>query len=179
MTEQIQVVGLTTTDVLNGVQYTLLTKTGDTHYDYVFMPMGGNKYALRITPTVDKTIESKPLTNATLVWSGEWLTLQCSISHALYNSKTKVFSNPAPLFENEEDLLPKRWAMIIKNYPEAIVGFLAAGKSVVYADEWDRLPSIIPEDVIVLNVHDFPISEIVMRLPQRTRAVILDPQVQE
>ena len=50
MAEQIQVVGLTTTDVVNGVQYTILTKTGDTHYDYVFMPMSNGKYVLRITP---------------------------------------------------------------------------------------------------------------------------------
>ncbi len=179
MIEQIEVVGLTTTDVSNGVQYIILTKTGDTYYDYVFMPMSGNKFMLRITPTVDKTIESKPLAPATLEWNGALLNLCCGASYILYNNTTRVFANPAPLFEHEEEMLPKRWAMIIKNHPETIMGFVAAGKSVVYADDWEHLPAVIPEDIIVLNVKRFPVSEIVTHLPQRTKAVVLSPEILE
>ena len=179
MAEQIEVVGLTTTEVSNGIQYTLLTKTGDVYYDYVFMPTRGDKFILRITPTVDKTIESKPLSPATLMWSGAILTLNCDAPYVLYNNTTRIFANPTPLFENEEDMLPKRWAMIIKNHPEAIMSFIATGKSVVYADDWEHLPAVIPEDIIVLNVKKFPVSEIVLHLPQRTKAVVLSPEILE
>ena len=179
MIEQIEVVGLTTTTVSNGVQYTILTKTGDTYYDYVFMPLAGDKFILRITPTVDKTIESKPLQPAVLEWNGSILNLRCGASYMLYNNITRILANPTPLFEREEEMLPKRWAMIIRDHPEAIMSFIATGKSVVYADDWEHLPSVIPEDIIVLNVKKFPVSEIVLHLPQRTKAVVLLPEIFE
>ena len=113
------------------------------------------------------------------MWSGAILTLNCDAPYVLYNNTTRIFANPTPLFENEEDMLPKRWAMIIKNHPEAIMSFIATGKSVVYADDWEHLPAVIPEDIIVLNVKKFPVSEIVLHLPQRTKAVVLSPEILE
>ncbi len=179
MSEQILVVGLTTTDINGGVQYTLLTKTGDKYYDYVFTPDRTGRYTLRTNPTVDKQIEAKPLHQLSLLWHGQQLLLQSTSTIVLYNTVTRTFADVAPLFHKEEEILPKRWTMIIQHNPEAIMSFIAQGKSVVYADSWEHLPQVIPEDIIVLGVKKFPIQDIVLHLPPRTKAVVINPEILE
>ncbi|MBQ8806292.1 MAG: hypothetical protein IJZ68_07565 [Bacteroidaceae bacterium] len=179
MSEQIQVVGLTTTDINGGVQYTLLTKTGDKYYDYVFTPDRTGRYTLRTNPTVDKQIEAKPLHPLLLSWQGQQLLLKSTSTIVLYNTVTRTFADVTHFFHQEEDILPKRWTMIIPHNPEAVMSFIAQGKSVVYADSWEHLPQVIPEDVIILGIKKFPIKDIVLHLPQRTKAVVVKPEILE
>lgn len=179
MPDPITVIGLSTTDTREGVQYTLLTKTSQKYYDYIFTPNVAGKHTLRINPTVDKIAELQPLQQCQIAWHGDTLMLITSQVTPLYNTKTKILAPMEPLFQPETEFRPKRIAMIINGSPEAVLPFISNNHSKVYSDTWEHLPSVIPEDVIILNSHNIPIQEIVLRLPQRTQALVITPKLLE
>lgn len=179
MPDPIIVLGLSTTDMREGVQYTLLTKTNKKYYDYIFTPNIAGKHILRINPTVDKVAELPPLQQCQLAWQGDTLMLITTQVMSLYNMATQVLAPMDALFRPETELRPKRITMIINGSPETVLPFVSSGLSKVYADTWEHLPSVIPEDVIILNSKNIPIQEIVLRLPQRTQAIVITPQLLE
>jgi hypothetical protein len=178
----IEVLGLTTTtmeeDCIQYIQYTILTKTGNRYYDYIFTPNARGKYTLQTKPTIDRTIEMKQLSEMTLTWQGNKLLLHMSGKTVeLYDSVSRVFFQPSALFEPETALLPKRTVLIIDGNPDEVLPFITNDKTIAYTDEWVHLPQNIPEDIIVMNAKKFPIADIAVRLPQRTKAAVITTRV--
>lgn len=180
----IQVIGFTTTDMKDGhihhVQCTLLTKTDDKYYEYVFTPDYLGRYSLRTNPTVDRSAEMKPLQPTELKWNNGKLILQTALKQEIiFDKNTRTFVAPYALFQKEVELLPKRKVLIVIGNTAAILPFLDKYQAIAYADEWAQLPTLIPEDVIVLNEKPFPVEDIITHLPQRTQAVIIHPILEE
>lgn len=179
MPDLIQVIGLSTTNMREGMQYTILTKTGTKYYDYIFTPSASGKYTLRINPTIDKVANLSPIHQCELRWQGTTLMLIADQHLPLYNTVTRTLTPFDAMFHQEVELRPKRIVMIINGNPDAVLPFLSSGLSKVYADRWEHLPAVIPEDVIILNSQNIPIQEIVLHLPQRTQALVITPQLSE
>lgn len=179
MPNSIQVIGLSTINMHEGTQYTILTKTGKKYYDYIFTPNASGKYTLRINPTVDKVATLSPLHPCVLLWQGPTLVLSSTQPIMLYNTQTQVLAPIVDMFQQETVLRPKRHALIINGNPDAILPFLSERLTKTYTDRWEHVPAIIPEDIIILNTPNIPIPEIVLHLPQRTQAVVITPTLTE
>ena len=178
--QQIQVVGLTTTEIQCGyicIQYRLLTKVGELFYDYTFTPDFKGKYTLKTSPAVENTVEMKPLSATYIEWDKQKLLIISDEQYdILFDSTLQTFTNPTDFFLNEVEMRPKRLVLIINGNPGNILPFIATNHTCVYADTWNHLPNVIPEDIIVINAKHFPIEAITVRLPPHTKAVVVNTE---
>lgn len=179
-----QVVGLTTTEITQDnrteIQYRILAKVKGKLYDYMFTPNEKGEYTLKTNPTVETTVEMSPLVPTALYWDNQELIIATdNQKQTLFHHHTKELHVPVKWFHAEEEILPKRLVLIVDGNPDNILPFIKYGHQVVYTDTWEHIPSAIPEDIIVLGLKPYPIDSIVMRLPQRTKAVVVRTEIRE
>lgn len=180
--KHMQVIGLTTTEIHQGnnvfVQYLVHTQSQGRLYDYVFTPDETGKYTMRTNPTVETTSEMLPLVPTYIEWDKQTLLIIADDQYdILFDNVSKRFHPPDEYFHDENEILPTRPVLIIDGNPENILPFLDENLKYVYADSWEGLPSAIPEDVVVMDLKRFPIDSIVMRLPSRTRAIVMQSKL--
>lgn len=177
----IEILGLTTTHLnlhgLQCVQYILTTRQGARVQEYAFIPEA-DKYRLQYYTAAENATEVKPRQPLTLQWKQRDLYLCTETEqYLLYNAATQQLTMPTQLFYDEEEMRPYRTAVIIAKHAEILLPLIAPNKTITYTSEWETLPAIIPEDIIVIVEKEFPIKDIVLRLPQRTNAIVLNPQL--
>lgn len=179
---KIQVIGLTITDVAldneQRQQYTLLTQSRGVYQEYVFTPNDHGVYEMRVNPAVYNDAKMPCTTPTELIWRKGALTLvNAQNSLEFFSLSANVFTPPIEFFVKESASPMRRNVLIINGSADEIIPFIATNNVIAYVDEWDSLPSTLPEDVIVLNEKKYPIQDILLHLPVNTNAIVLNSTV--
>lgn len=179
---KIQVIGLTITDIAldngQGKQYTLLTQSRGVYQEYTFTPNVHGIYEMRVNAAVYNDAKMLCINQTELIWRKGTLTLVSDQANLeFFNLNTNAFTPPIELFTKEEMSPMQRSVIIINGNADEILPFIASGKVIAYADEWECLPSMLPEDIIVFNEKEYPIQDILLRLPVNTNAIMLNSVV--
>ena len=179
---KIQVIGLTITDIAldngKGKQYTLLTQSRGVYQEYTFTQNERGLYEMRINPAAYNDAKMLCATPTELIWHKGTLTLVSPQGNLeFFSLSTNIFTPPIEFFIQESTSPMKRSVLIINGNADEILPFISSGNVIAYADEWDSLPSALPEDVIVLNEKEYPIQDILLRLPINTNAIVLNSTI--
>lgn len=181
---KIQVIGLTITDItLNnekGKQYILLTQSRGIYQEYTFTPNEHGIYEMRVNPAAYNDAKMPCTTPTELIWhKGTLKLVNAQNSLEFFSLSTNVFIPPTDFFIQENTSPMQRSVLIINGNADEILPFMSNKNVIAYADEWSSLPSMLPEDVIVLNEKEYPIQDILLRLPVNTNAIVLNSTVHD
>lgn len=180
--QSITVVGLTTTTLLIAnqtcTQYTLTVLSHGRHQEYIFTPNTHGKYDFRVNYIPYPSFEVKCSQPTEMQWLDNVLYLSSPQTKSkLYDTETKEFHNPEQFFAPEKVNLPPRTVLVIAGYSDLLLPLLNSNLKVAFTDTWERIPSIIPEDIIVMQNKQIPLAEISLRMPPNTRLMLVNPSV--
>jgi hypothetical protein len=179
---QIEIVGLNATDITAGnqmyAQYSLILKQGKYHQVYTFSPKNDDTYSMNCSVAIDVTVQTKPFQPITVEWIDGGLYAKTDETlHKLFDCNTGELDIPIHWFQSDATHIQLRPVLIISRNADAILPMICKDKTIMYVDEWTTLPPKIPEDVIVISTKKYPINDIVMRLPARSKAIFISPDI--
>ncbi len=180
--QSITVVGLTTTQLLidnqSYTQYIITTLSRGRHQEYIFTPNPNGTFEFRANYTPYPAFDVKCTHPTEIRWEQNVLLManqQTTIK--LYDTNTKEFTSPEGFFAHENVYLPPRTVLVISGYSDFLLPLLHSGLTIAFTDTWDHIPSIIPEDVIVIQNKQVPLGDLALRMPPNTRLLLINPSM--